>query len=356
MESLTHVSMWSEHGWIRISPQKAAKLCYGGGSSSHSGLFMCELCLQSVCLPNVKKQIPHFRHLSQEADKTCPERVFGNAVSLSYRASDYSLPLRILSSRGAYHFEIGFPCIPISILKETDSFAVKIWPKEQAVQPFQYLYPARFQPDGITWLSVGNVPSSGYKVHTTCTKSELLSCWSPNVRGIDLNGTVFDAGTGNMLSHGADVQTDKAYFILQRKPLTSVPRSIQYQKIAEQEVAQFSIRPQIWRLYRIRALDFSESSAKFFMNYRCRLTETPASIRILWPAYVEAPYIIRHKENQLWLYVRGENVETKSFPSANQALKEVSPTTASHGGVSHIMDVCRGKRKTAYGYIWRFAD
>lgn len=46
----------------------------------------------------------------------------------------------------------------------------------------------------------------------------------------------------------------------------------------------------------------------------------------------------------------------KSFASASQALKEVSPTTASHGGISHIMDVCKGKRKTAYGYIWRFAN
>ena len=46
----------------------------------------------------------------------------------------------------------------------------------------------------------------------------------------------------------------------------------------------------------------------------------------------------------------------KSFPSAREALKEVSPTTKSHGGISHIMDVCKGKRKTAYGYIWQFAN
>lgn len=46
----------------------------------------------------------------------------------------------------------------------------------------------------------------------------------------------------------------------------------------------------------------------------------------------------------------------KSFPSAGEALREVSPMTKSHGGTSHIMDVCKGKRKTAYGYIWRFAN
>ena len=46
----------------------------------------------------------------------------------------------------------------------------------------------------------------------------------------------------------------------------------------------------------------------------------------------------------------------KTFPSAAQALGEVSPnTTSKSGGVSHILDVCRGKRKTAYGYIWRFS-
>ena len=46
----------------------------------------------------------------------------------------------------------------------------------------------------------------------------------------------------------------------------------------------------------------------------------------------------------------------KSFPSAGEALREVSPKTKSHGGISHILDVCKGKRKTAYGYIWRFAN
>lgn len=46
----------------------------------------------------------------------------------------------------------------------------------------------------------------------------------------------------------------------------------------------------------------------------------------------------------------------KTFSSAWQALNEVSPNTISGGGVSHIMDVCKGKRKTAYGYIWRFAN
>lgn len=27
-----------------------------------------------------------------------------------------------------------------------------------------------------------------------------------------------------------------------------------------------------------------------------------------------------------------------------------------HGIGVHISDVCKGKRKTAYGYIWKYAD
>ena len=47
----------------------------------------------------------------------------------------------------------------------------------------------------------------------------------------------------------------------------------------------------------------------------------------------------------------------QSFPSAKAAaesLGKISPT--SNGASSHISDVCRGKRKTAYGYKWKFSQ
>ena len=40
-----------------------------------------------------------------------------------------------------------------------------------------------------------------------------------------------------------------------------------------------------------------------------------------------------------------------SFPSAHAAANSLNKK-----GVSHITDVCKGKRKTAYGFIWRFAN
>ena len=53
--------------------------------------------------------------------------------------------------------------------------------------------------------------------------------------------------------------------------------------------------------------------------------------------------------------LQGEYLQ--SFPSAKAAADKLGKTTStSKGATSHITDVCRGKRKTAYGYIWKFSE
>lgn len=39
MASLTHVCMWSDHGWKRITAEQAARLHPGGTVSARSGLL-----------------------------------------------------------------------------------------------------------------------------------------------------------------------------------------------------------------------------------------------------------------------------------------------------------------------------
>ena len=47
----------------------------------------------------------------------------------------------------------------------------------------------------------------------------------------------------------------------------------------------------------------------------------------------------------------------QSFSSAIAAARALNViTTTSNGASSHITDVCRGKRKTAYGYKWKFSE
>ena len=51
----------------------------------------------------------------------------------------------------------------------------------------------------------------------------------------------------------------------------------------------------------------------------------------------------------------GEYIQ--SFPSAKAAAESLGKiSSTSKGASSHISDVCRGKRKTAYGYKWKFSQ
>ena len=52
MASLTHVCMWTEHGWKRVTADEVSHLHPGGTVSARSGIFMCELCGQYVTLTN----------------------------------------------------------------------------------------------------------------------------------------------------------------------------------------------------------------------------------------------------------------------------------------------------------------
>lgn len=77
MASLTHVCMWSDHGWKRITAEQAARLHPGGTVSARSGLFMCELCGQYVTLTDGDINVRYFKHSAYEKSKDCPERTFG---------------------------------------------------------------------------------------------------------------------------------------------------------------------------------------------------------------------------------------------------------------------------------------
>ena len=99
MASLTHVCMWSDNGWKRITAEQASRLHPGGTVSAHSGLFMCELCGQYVGLSNGKIYTRYFYHNSAEKSKDCPERTFGAGYLISYGSQEHDLPIRITVSR-----------------------------------------------------------------------------------------------------------------------------------------------------------------------------------------------------------------------------------------------------------------
>ena len=139
MASLTHVCMWSEHGWKRITANEAAKLHPGGMVSAASGLFMCELCGQYVILTDGEKNVRHFRHKISEKSKDCPERTFGPSVCMTYNVKEYELPIKICNiTDNQFDLELGLLYVPQSILQERKLQYVVIQPLES--QDNQYTY------------------------------------------------------------------------------------------------------------------------------------------------------------------------------------------------------------------------
>ena len=63
-------------------------------------------------------------------------------------------------------------------------------------------------------------------------------------------------------------------------------------------------------------------------------------------------------KNKYGTYINQYDLNGKylnTFASARDAFRSVRPNPKSYGGVSHITDVCKGKRQTAYGFKWRYA-
>lgn len=50
-----------------------------------------------------------------------------------------------------------------------------------------------------------------------------------------------------------------------------------------------------------------------------------------------------------------DGVYLRTFSSVTMALESLNNPSAL-AGQSHILDACKGKRKTAYGYVWKFAN
>ena len=109
-----------------------------------------------------------------------------------------------------------------------------------------------------------------------------------------------------------------------------------------------------WRVFEIEALDYNEMTARFFLEYHCRLSEHPVEIHPIWPVTVKAPYVIKHLDEQLTLYIKGRATahvfpETKivSFPKR-------------HGNVIDVR--CDGRQQLIsagranvlqYTYFWK---
>ena len=93
-----------------------------------------------------------------------------------------------------------------------------------------------------------------------------------------------------------------------------------------------------------RLLNISVDSVELALNSR-NITKVPATV------------VNAQKLGKLVNQYDLQGNFIQSFISARAAAEALGRITAtSNGAASHIADVCKGKRKTAYGFIWRYTE
>jgi len=348
MASLTHVCMWIDKGWKRITAEEAARLHPGGTVSAHSEIFMCELCGQYVTLTDGEINVRYFKHSRGEKNKDCPERTFGPGVTVNIDLSHHELPIRIVNvARGAFAFEMGFHKIPLDIYES--EFQIEVVGSCNLNQAYIY-NKERFNSNRITYLSIGDVPSTGYAVKIKKGDKRISRYWSNFVSGINPEGTMFDASSGIMLQNDSDVVIGKKYYLLMNHTLSK-----QYgASIFSNEICKKRINMNTWHIYEIVANDFDKNSAIFFLDYHLRLTDSPVSVNPVWPVCVREPYAVKHDSESVVLFING-NAQTNVFPNAR-----IRTFACSIGKVVEVF--CNSRQQLIstgrvsvldYSYFWR---
>ncbi len=348
MAALTHVCMWSEHGWVHVTATEAARLHPGGTVSARSGLFMCSLCGQYVILTDGRERDRYFKHSASEASKDCPERTFGPGYAVPRLSGEHELPIRIQNiSSSDFALELGLLYVPSSILGIASDKQILIKPSGQNSS---YVYTVeRLNCDCITYLQIGSIPAPSYELEVA---QELRTFWPKTIRGVSQNGAVFDAQNGRKLPDDADVIINKKYYHLCKQKIYGTFDGISYHLACTKAVNWSN-----WYVYEVEATDYTMEAAKFFLERHCRLTDTPISIQPIWPPYVQTPFVVKHDRNELYVHISGQSgLATNLFPSSRMrslqrkeesVLYEITCTQRQHL-------VSAGRARTLqYAYLWK---
>ena len=315
MAALTHVCMWTEKGWRKITAWEASKMHPYGTVSARSGFFMCDLCGQYVTLTSGSIREPYFKHSSSETSKDCPERSVNAYYSYTTTQikQNHDLPLRMkLLGNGKVAFELGFTPLPTDIKRSLNKSHILINGIHSNIQSESFTFSfQRIQEDNITYLQVGGTPAKRYDIAVNTDKNDVWNYWTRTVPGIAEDGTLFDGITKKRIPDDSDVVVGKTYYLI---GCFSDYRMKTCEGLSYSSSGRISFRYRTWGIYEIKATKYCEDTVRFFLDYHARLTEYPIEVIPLWPEFVNSPYRILHKESKLFFYIQGERVRTHLFP------------------------------------------
>ena len=325
--ALTHVLRWSEKTgtWKPITIEEACRLYPNETISANSGLFMCSLCRHKVILTKAGINNRYFRHNSADEDKNCKDRSVGvSSSSSSYTFSEtkHDLPIHLSFDLYNMHFSIGFYSIPSSLLNDE---SVKICINDDKEKSYIYSI-TRLNDQCITYLSVGNVPSTKYKITVASSNGKgnsYYEYWPPIVTGIGEN-SIFDAKTGKKLPENSDIVTNHIYWFLTKRRMYPFPRQLKYSLKNKNPING-------WYIFEICPDLYEQKIARFFAELGYYLTAEPVQIFPIWPVYKESPYFAFYNDTDMYLYASGnEDFRIKTRPSvtitASSNLRKLSCT------------------------------
>ena len=298
---LTRICVWEPKiGYRRVTKDEASNMYPYDGVSASSGIFVCELCAQTVCFTALGKQSRHFRHDSAAQKKDCEERQ--SQKYGCWRASSknsHTLPIRIRLNGSSFSFQLGF----FAPAKEKCS-KIKI-----TCCNLEYSF-ERIENKGITYLDIGNMPYPEYSLSYEQPSTNLSLYWPEATPGINPEGSFFEVSSGKMLPAGAEAATGKEYYLLCKQSYLCHPQEIAVQKLCES--CESGSR---WFLYRISINSFSKEAARFFLKRSIFLTESPAKFYPIWPACIRDTYFIYHNAFSLYFYMPGKDSKLNAFPA-----------------------------------------
>lgn len=297
--ALTNVAMWTDKGWKSVTRDEAIRVFPDEKVSANSGIFMCRLCKKYVTLTAPGIYTRCFKHSRGDEDKECDDRILSAPIQ-NFELHTFIPPMRIkINNSQSYTLEIGF-ILPPDIKDNRGSIIIK----NTNISTIEYKYDiSRLSYDSLTYLQLGSVPAEKYTIAVLESSLSL----PPIVDGIKKSGALFDYYTRKKLPDDADVVVNHDYYFLTTKKLY-VPSGI----IANQICIMNG-----WYIYKIRAKVFNRFNADFFFKYGYLLTEKQALLAFLWPEYILSPYVIRHKSDKLNLYIQGESIIPKIYPTGN---------------------------------------
>ena len=304
--SLTHVCVWeAKNGYRRISIEEACKM-YPHGVSANSGIFACELCAKAVLLTAPGSNTRHFRHTSKDETKACEDRAQAyNQIII--KSNHPQMPIKIELTQNSYILKLGFLHMPSFDRTKPVCRKVVILGDQQ-----QFTYSAeRIFSEGVTYLNIGNIPSSIYRFRYEGVSSTVGWYYPSSTEGVNPEGSFFDCASGKMFLRGSKIYSHRSYYLLQKGTLGYIPDGINCHKIMECKTDMFTT----WRLYQVQVLEFSKEVARFFLARSVFLTENPVEFYPIWPCYTKDQYFIYHTEPTVYFYMQGDEAELHAYPS-----------------------------------------